>query len=473
MSFVSFAFLALLVIVLIARVCCGRSGREPWFLALLLAASIVFYSWHIATYLLILLASAGVDFFVGRRLAAIAAAAPERKRLLALSVVSNLGLLGFFKYYDFGRDILHSMLGAWRLGGDWLPALDLALPIGISFYTFQSMSYTIDIYRGEIRPIESFWRFLLFVSFFPQLVAGPIVRAREFLYQLERPRRPRLGVWLEGVYLVIRGFFLKMVLADNIAVTVEWHWSAVAGPAARSVTTLVVVFLFSCQIFCDFAGYSSIARGVAYLLGFRLPVNFNSPYVAGSFKEFWARWHVTLSRWLRDYLYISLGGNRVSPLRTYVNLMIVMLLGGLWHGAAWTFLVWGGLHGVALAIERFLGFERMQGRKFALLRTMWYIVVQGTVLVSWVFFRSRGLGEALMILRNAFSWQLDVPDDGQLYLALLLTVPVILMHLRTFFEERSLLPKPDFRDKALWSGVMLYLIITCYGGSSDFIYFQF
>ncbi len=471
MSFVSVAFLLLLTCVVIARFGWGRRGREPGFLAFLLVASLVFYAWHVPFYVLILLSSALVDFFAGRRIAGLEAEAPERKRLLILSLVTNLGLLGFFKYYDFGRETLHAVLGSHPAAG-WLPTLDLVLPIGISFYTFQSMSYTIDIYRGQLRPIDSFWKFLLFVSFFPQLVAGPIVRARELLYQLDRPRPPRLGVWFEGTRLIIKGFFLKMVLADNIAPVLETQWAVAAGADVSSATALVVVLLFSCQIFCDFAGYSNIARGVAYWLGFRLPVNFNSPYIAGSFREFWTRWHITLSRWLRDYLYIPLGGNRVSPWRTYVNLMVVMLLGGLWHGAAWTFVAWGAIHGIALAVERLLGLERPRQRGGVVVAAAWGFVVQGVVLISWIFFRARDFDEALLIVGNLFAWRPGAVDE-QALACLLLAVPVILMHARTWLQERSLLPRQDYRDKALWSGIMLYLILTCYGTDNEFIYFQF
>ncbi len=470
MSFVSFAFLALLAAVCAARLYLGCSRREPAYLLLLLGSSLLFYGWHIPGYLAILLASTCVDFLAGGALAGLPAGSPRRRTLLVLSLATNLGLLGFFKYFNFARDSLAGLLVTLHLEAGWLPRLDLILPIGISFYTFQSMSYTIDIYRGHLEPVRSFWKFLLFVSFFPQLVAGPIVRASELLPQLGRRRRLRLASWLEGGYLIVRGFFLKMVLADNLAPVVDRLWPAISQPGASSADTLAVALLFSCQIFCDFAGYSEIARGTAYLLGFRLPVNFNSPYVAGSFKEFWQRWHMTLSRWLRDYLYFSLGGNRISRKRTYANLMAVMLLGGLWHGAAWTFVAWGALHGAALACERFLGFEKGCGK---LLRILWFFVVQAVVLVAWVFFRSQGLGEAFVILENLFAFRL-ASGRPELLIALVFTAPVALMHLSTFLAERSLLPRDESGGgRALLAGVMLYLIVTCYGSSHAFIYFQF
>ncbi len=473
MSFVSFAFLALLALACAGRLVLGRTRREAVYLLLLLASSLLFYGWHVPAYLAILLASTCVDYLAGGVIAALPVGTPRRKALLLLSLATNLGLLGTFKYFNFGRDSLAWLLAGLQLDAGWLPRLDLILPIGISFYTFQSMSYTIDIYRGQLQPVRSFWKFLLFVSFFPQLVAGPIVRASEFLYQLDRRRPPRLGAWLEGGYLIVRGFFLKMVLADNLAPVVDRFWPLISQPGANAVDAVAVAFLFSCQIFCDFAGYSSIARGTAYLLGFRLPLNFNSPYIAGSFKNFWQRWHMTLSRWLRDYLYVSLGGNRISARRTYANLMLVMLLGGLWHGAAWTFVVWGGLHGAALAVERLLGLERAHEKLKVPLRIAWFLVVQAVVLISWVFFRSGGVGEALAIVGNFFqiSWASEYPEP---LWALTFAAPVVMMHLATFLKERF----PRLRDdtggaRAMLAGVMIYLIITCYGTSNAFIYFQF
>src|SRR5690606_21808832 len=221
-----------------------------------------------------------------------------------------------------------------------------------------------------------------------QLVAGPIVRAMEFLPQMPRPRRIRAAAWYEGGWLIISGFFLKMVCADNLAVYVDEHWDAGTDPGATSAFALWLALMFSGQIFADFAGYSNIARGVAYLLGYRLPINFNAPYLAASFKNFWERWHMTLSRWLRDYLYVSLGGNRKGGVRTYFNLMLVMLLGGLWHGAAYTFIVWGALHGAALALERMLGLHRdKSGLAGIPVRLAWFVVVQAVVLMAWIVFR--------------------------------------------------------------------------------------
>jgi D-alanyl-lipoteichoic acid acyltransferase DltB (MBOAT superfamily) len=348
---------ALFLVVYAGRLLIGRRKTETPYVALLLLASCAFYAWHVPAYLLVMLTSTVIDYFAALWMVRLPERSARRRLLLAASLVANLGMLGFFKYAGFATESIGRVLGLLGLG---LPVgtLDVVLPIGISFYTFQSMSYTIDVYRGQLRPTRDFTRFLLYVCFFPQLVAGPIVRARDFLYQFARRRQLSLQTFNAGLYLIVRGYFLKVVCANNIAVCVDRYWDAGWQGALNSPALLLLAILFSFQIFCDFEGYSSIARGLANLLGFRLPLNFNNPYLATSFKNFWQRWHITLSQWLRDYLYLPLGGNRGGRWRTLTNLMIVMLLAGLWHGAAFHFVAWGGIHGAALVVERLLGLER-------------------------------------------------------------------------------------------------------------------
>jgi len=314
MSFVSFSFLVLFGVVLGIRLTIGRRKTEPAYLAALICASTLFYSWHIPVYIVLLLGSTQVDFIAARRIALEPPGSVWRRAALVVSLVLNLGVLCFFKYAGFLLEQISRPL-AWLGVTPVLPHFDLALPLGISFYTFQSMSYTIEVYRGRQRPVSSFWQLFFFVGFFPQLVAGPIVRARDFLYQIARKRRVNFRVVSEGGFLIIRGFFLKMVCANHLAPFVDYVFSR-ARTETNSTVLLLGAVLFGCQIFCDFAGYSSIARGVAYVLGFRLPVNFNNPYLARTFSEFWTRWHITLSQWLRDYLYVPLGGNRISQGRT-------------------------------------------------------------------------------------------------------------------------------------------------------------
>jgi alginate O-acetyltransferase complex protein AlgI len=344
--------------------------------------------------------------------------------------------------------------------------------MGISFYTFQSMSYTIDVYRGQLRALPSYRDFILFIAFFPQLVAGPIVRASEFLPQLPRVRRLHWPVVASGLALMVEGYFLKMVCADNLATYVDKYWEQGYRADGNCVVMVWLALLFSGQIFCDFAGYSQIARGCACLLGYRLPVNFRSPYIAGSFKNFWERWHITLSRWLRDYLYVPLGGNRVSPRRTYVNLLVVMLLGGLWHGAAWTYVIWGALHGGALAIERMLGLHRGLEARPWLVRVAWAVVVQLVVLVAWVFFRSASLAGAVQFLRNVARLEWATPS-WEMWTALAFLVPIVLAHTWTWLVEHEWVrPLGPLRQAAL-TGVLIYGILIAYGSSNAFIYFQF
>ena len=471
MNFVSYAFAGLLLIVCVARLTIGRRKVEPAYVWVLLGSSLVFYGWHIPAYLSVLGVAAAIDFFAALALEQPGRSSRHRRAILAVSMTSNLGLLGFFKYFGFALDNVH--WATERIGVDFArPEWRVVLPMGISFYTFQSMSYTIDVYRRQLPALHSFRDFILFISFFPQLVAGPIVRASEFLPQMPHVRRIHWSVAGAGLALMVEGYFLKMVCADNLAVYVDKYWEQGYREDGHSVVMVWLALLFSGQIFCDFAGYSQIARGVAYLLGYQLPVNFRSPYLAGSFKNFWERWHITLSRWLRDYLYVPLGGNRVSRGRTYVNLMIVMVLGGLWHGAAWTYVGWGALHGGALAVERALGLHRNLEQRSWWLRLSWAVTVQVVVLVAWVFFRSNSFVGAVQFLRNGlrFEW---TPPSWEMWTALLFLVPVGIGHAWTWLVEhghaRPLTPGP----RAVLTGVLLYAILVAYGSTNAFIYFQF
>ena len=318
-----------------------------WRNVLIVIASYTFYGWWDYRFLSLLVISSLLDFVVGRCLQGIERPA-RRKLLLALSIAGNLTILGFFKYYDFFAASLASLLT--ELGMPFnVRTLGIILPVGISFYTFQTMSYAIDVYRRQITATRNLINFLAFVSFFPQLVAGPIERAGHLLPQFERTLAITAAMLEEGLWLVLWGMFKKVVLADNLAPLVDlvYQPTTVSGPLV-----LLGTVAFAFQIYCDFSGYSDIARGTAKFLGFDIMVNFNVPYAAANLREFWQRWHISLSTWLRDYLYISLGGNRRGPARTYLNLLLTMLLGGLWHGAAWNFVLWGLWHGGGLVVSR-------------------------------------------------------------------------------------------------------------------------
>ncbi len=358
-------------------------ARDMW----LLAASYYFYmSWN-WKYAGLLLFSTALDYVIGLRLHEVRDQR-ARKALATLSVVSNLGLLGVFKYYNFFLDVARDSLA---LAGSALPfdPIDVLLPVGISFYTFQSLSYTIDVYRREIGPERDFFKFALFVSFFPQLVAGPIVRAVDFLPQLHRERVIEPNHFREGLFRIFRGLFKKVVLADLLA---NFGVDAVfAAPSQySSFDLLFALYAYAYQIYNDFSGYSDVAIGASRMMGFEFPENFNRPYLAQNVREFWTRWHISLSSWLRDYLYIPLGGNRGAKGRTSFNLLATMLLGGLWHGAAMNFVLWGAYHGLLLMFAR--GADRHSREKASWALVAWRRVsCFHLVLGGWLLFRVTNL----------------------------------------------------------------------------------
>ena len=360
MFFNSFTFAGFFAVVFLMYVWTMRRLRLQN--TLLLVASYVFYGWWDWRFLGLIMVSTIVDFVCGRVIdkrsdspgvdpaaRAYTHSPRVRRAVLFTSVSANLGILGFFKYYDFFAASAAECLTA--IGLPLQPRLlELILPVGISFYTFQTLSYTIDVYRGKLRAHLDLLDFSVFVAFFPQLVAGPIVRASELLPQVAKRRQLRLGRFYEGGYLIFWGLFKKIVIADNLAVLVDRtfdNYDSVLGGAV-----VVALYAFAIQIYCDFSGYSDIARGCAKMMGFDIRLNFNLPYFATNPQEFWRRWHISLSSWLRDYLYVPLGGNRKGTRRTCINVMLTMILGGLWHGAAWTFVLWGVYQGVLLTAHR-------------------------------------------------------------------------------------------------------------------------
>lgn len=373
----------------------------------LLAASYVFYMWWNPAFVLLIMFSTLVDFLVGARLHA--ATNPTRRKLLVcISLLANLGLLFFFKYFGLFAD---SLLGVMRLLGSepsWT-SVNITLPVGISFYTFQTLSYTLDIYRGKLSPTRSPLDFALFVAFFPQLVAGPIVRAAVFLPQLKR--RLALRCDQTTVFLLLRGFAKKVLIADNVALLVDAVF--VAPGEWPSVVIWVAAVGFAIQIYCDFSGYSDIAIAIARILGFDLPENFRHPYIARNPSDFWRRWHISLSSWLRDYLYISLGGNRGGALLTYRNLLITMLLGGLWHGASWNFVLWGLLHGVILIAHRVYTENvrpQASSRWWTTLGSV--VLMQYCVLVTWITFRITDFGDMTTALGKFVLFDFDFSLAG-------------------------------------------------------------
>jgi alginate O-acetyltransferase complex protein AlgI len=388
-SFIFWAFFALVVTVYWRLPHRGQN-------LLLLVASYVFYGYWDWRFLGLLFASTVIDFYVSTHLAS-SQSERTRKILITASVVGNLIFLGFFKYFGFFVEEFAGLLQ--RLGFEaHVPVLSIVLPVGISFYTFQTMSYTIDVYRRSTQPTKNFLNFALFISYFPQLVAGPIERSSELLPQIEKQRRYRPGDFQEGLYHVLLGLFKKVILADNLAPIANRVFDAAPGTIG-SVEVIVGVAAFALQIYGDFSGYSSIAQGVSRWMGIGLTYNFRMPYFSRTPSEFWQRWHVSLSSWLRDYLYVPLGGNRKGKGRTYINLMLTMLLGGLWHGAAWTFIIWGAWHGLLLVGYRLAGMEggRNSGGN-ALESAAQALLMFCLVCVGWIFFRASSLNQALMLI---------------------------------------------------------------------------
>jgi alginate O-acetyltransferase complex protein AlgI len=444
-----------------------------------LVASYVFYGWWDWRFTGLLATSTTVDYCLGRFISR--TADPGRRRTwLAASVAMNLGFLGFFKYFNFFAESFTDLARHLGFAADWA-TLHIVLPVGISFYTFQSMSYTIDVYRRRIEPERDFLTFACFIALFPQLIAGPIVRASWLLPQLHHTKHFRWGNLFSGLETVIVGFFLKLVVADNLAPVVNDVFRL--PEAHNSLSLLLGVVFFAFQIYGDFAGYSLIAIGLARIMGYRFTRNFQRPYFSASFSEFWTRWHISLSSWLRDYLYISLGGNREGRLRTYRNLMITMLLGGLWHGASWTFIIWGGLHGLYLVLQRLVG-AALGGIRPSIValrpigRILAVLIVFALTTLAWVFFRADSLAQAgtildRILLLGDFSLS-RVPlkfeaVKGALLVLLLIAIELGAEHPRFSLAYRRL------RSMRTAGVLMLAWLIALVGSFSGtrFIYFQF
>ena len=423
MLFNSIDFLIFLPIVLVIYYIIPMKYKHIW----LLISSYYFYMCWNAKYVLLIFVSTVITYLSGilidkveKTWSDVDKLGKYKKLILALSFVSNLGILFYFKYINFTLDIVTRVLSKMNISMN-VPVFDVILPVGISFYTFQALSYSVDVYRGEVAPEHDFFRYALFVSFFPQLVAGPIERSKNLLTQLREPRKFDFGYAFDGILLMLWGFFLKIVLADRIAIFVDTAYGDCEH--YQGIYLIVATVLFAVQIYCDFSGYSSIAMGTAKLLGIELMDNFNAPYLSTSVADFWRRWHISLTSWFKDYLYIPLGGSRRGTFRKYINKMIVFILSGLWHGAQLTFVVWGAINGLYQVIGEVLmpirkkvsdiiGINRNSEGVYALSVLATFALVDFT----WIFFRADSLGRAIYIIKSILNteniWTLF---DGSLY----------------------------------------------------------
>ncbi len=493
MLFNSIDFLIFFPLVTVLYFVFPRRVKPYW----LLAASYYFYMCWNAKYALLILLSTAVTYASGRvleRQKRAAAPARRKKWTVAASFVVNLGILFAFKYLNFALTALRDALAVCHIALT-VPAFDFLLPVGISFYTFQALGYTVDVYRGDVTAERNFFRYALFVSFFPQLVAGPIERSKNLLGQLETPQKFCFETARDGFLQMLWGFFLKLVLADRIGLFVD---TVYADPAAYpGVYLIVATVLFAVQIYCDFYGYSTIAMGAAQILGIRLMENFDAPYLAGSVSDFWRRWHISLTSWFKDYLYIPLGGSRKGTARKYLNKMIVFLVSGLWHGARISFVVWGGLNGLYQVAGEWL--KPVRDKAVACLhldrRSLGHrLLCVGFTFVltdiAWVFFRAEGFREALTVFRQMGVYNPWVLFDGSLYRCGLdaghFTVVLIGLGILLFADickRRHIVIRRVIQRQNGWfrwafialaiGGILLFGVWGPAFDAANFIYFQF
>ncbi|MFN8356254.1 MAG: MBOAT family O-acyltransferase [Spirosomataceae bacterium] len=463
MLFNSLQFLLFFGAVTLGYYSLGWRGR--W--VLLLVASCYFYMVFKPSYILILAVTIVIDYFAGIWIAQ--SHGQRRKWLLVLSLVTNIGFLAYFKYFDFFASSINQ-LSYQLFHQEAVSLIHIMLPIGLSFHTFQAMSYTIEVYRGNQKAERHFGIYALYVMFYPQLVAGPIERPQNLLPQFHSYFKYDWQNVKAGLVQMAWGFFKKVVIADRLAMVVDYSYD---NPTPHNgLTLLVATFFFTFQIYCDFSGYSDIAIGSARVMGFNLMKNFDEPYRSTSISEFWSRWHISLSTWFRDYLYIPLGGNRVTPYRNYLNFFIVFMISGLWHGAKWTFVIWGSLHGIYLILARWR--DANLKLSFSLPTWIQWLSTFVLVMLTWVFFRATGTTYAFQILKKItqIHWndQLVTPLNATEMFFSLALIGVMIV------KERWLPVIEVKRDAAFWLWLSsLVLVIYLFGvfTSNQFIYFQF
>jgi alginate O-acetyltransferase complex protein AlgI len=473
MIFNSLTFVIFFLVTYTIYLLCFKNHKFQNFL--LLAASFVFYGysnvWLLLLFMFSIISNYSFANFIQK-----SDKQDERKNILYIAVVFNLSILGFFKYFNFFALNIKESLSFLGLHIDWI-SLNIILPVGISFYTFQLMSYVIDVYKGDLKHNSNLFDFALFISFFPQLVAGPIERATDLLPQVLSPRKLKIDQINVGIYLIIWGFFKKLVVADNLANISKQIFDNYTQ--YQGLDILIGVLSFTFQIYCDFSAYSDIARGVAKLMGFELIVNFKLPYFALNPSDFWSRWHISLSQWLRDYLYIPLGGNRRGDFNTYRNLFLTMLLGGLWHGAAWNFVIWGAYQGLILMIYRLYDKRPEHLDPWSGKYPYWLILSKMFLMfiltnIGWVIFRSSSVGQIYYILTNV---GLKVSDQSLTsgYTLIFFCLPLLIVQLCQYVSRDLLILTKlnPFIRVPIYSFLIIWICIFGVRESGEFIYFQF
>lgn len=442
---------------------------------LLLAGSYVFYGWWNWKFLGLLLLSTAIDFFIAKALDS-TSEQKKRKKLLALSVITSLTILGFFKYFNFFSESFIDLINIFGFKADAI-TLKIILPVGISFYTFQTMSYVIDVYRKKLKASRSFFDFALFVSLFPQLVAGPIERATNLLPQIQKPRIINAGQIYASLFLIIWGYFKKVVIADNVSLIANNIFNNYTN--FHGIDLFLGVLAFAVQIYCDFSAYSDIARGISKLMGFELMINFKLPYFALNPKDFWNRWHISLSTWLKDYLYIPLGGNRKGEKNTYANLFLTMVIGGLWHGAAWNFVLWGGFHGIILILYRYLE----KGREYLdpwnknnnhLVVALKLVLMFSLTLFGWMIFRATSVSEIVYFIKN-IGFSFSGTSLHSLQVIVFFSLPLLVIQIVQYIKKDLLFitKLSMLRVVAIYTIMLMWIIIFGVKDSVEFIYFQF
>lgn len=483
MLFNSFTFLFFFIVLYIIYWGLGKQWKlqNYW----LLIGSYIFYACWDWRFLSLIIGSTLLDFWIGGQMSRTHDPV-LRKRYLRISIIFNLGILGFFKYFNFFTESFVELLYVIGLSANFT-TLNIILPVGISFYTFQTLSYTIDIYRKELKPVKNLANFALYVSFFPQLVAGPIERATHLLPQIDNARKLNFSQQQEGIYLILWGLFKKVVIADNLAIIVNTVFNNHEAYSGLDLGIAVLAFAF--QIYGDFSGYTDIARGVAKLLGFELMLNFRLPYFAKNPSDFWRRWHISLSTWLRDYLYIPLGGNRGGQWLVFRNLFLTMLLGGLWHGAAWNFVIWGAYHGTLLVGYKIV-MDYLKNKEILTLKNTALSVSFHSIrpfqnilsifimflftLVGWLIFRATSIAQIQYFLME-FNFTHSEFTFGFFKIFLFFVAPLFFIQIAQAYTQDLLvvLKQKDWQIGLFYSFLLIWIIVFAVRESTEFIYFQF